>query len=60
MTTTISGFSLMPYDSSWKNLISPALDAGIPGLESLLLLLMAVYPLILAGTQRKMLPSTDP
>ena len=49
MMTTYSGLSLTPYDSSWKNLIRPALEAGIPGLESFFFFLLIVaHPLIYA------------
>jgi len=49
MTTTYSGLSFTPYDSSWKNLIRPALEAGIPGFESFFFFLLIVaHPLIYA------------
>jgi hypothetical protein len=38
--TMNSGFILTPWASSWKNLIRPALAAGIAAVLSLLLLLM--------------------
>lgn len=37
---TYSGLILTPYASSWKNLIRPALDAGIPGELSLCFFLL--------------------
>lgn len=37
---TNSGLILTPYASSWKNLIRPALDAGIPGELSLFFFLL--------------------
>ena len=38
--TTNSGLILTPYDSSWKNLIKPALEAGILGVVSFFFLLI--------------------
>jgi hypothetical protein len=46
--TIYSGLSFTPYDSSWKNLIRPALEAGIPGLEVFFFLLIVAHPLIYA------------